>query len=255
MLMLEITKLHVAHEGIEILKGIDLEVRDGEMHVVMGPNASGKSTLTKAIMGHPHYKVTHGDIRFDGSSILGMGPESRARAGIFLQFQNPVEIEGVGYMSFLHAAKEALSAQQQQTSMKAFISEVRETAARLKLDNGFIGRQLNYGFSGGEKKKAEILQLGVLKPRLAILDEPDSGLDIDAVRLVASYISEMAQARTTSFIIITHYNRILSYIKPDKVHVLACGRIMASGGSELVERLEREGYDAYVGKGAGSNGR
>lgn len=243
-MILEIKDLHVTLDGKEILKGINLKVKQGEMHVIMGPNASGKSTLTKTIMGHPKYKVTGGDILIDGKSILPLTTDKRAKQGLFLLFQNPVEIEGVGYISFLHSAKDALA--EKPESMKVFMSEIKANITKLKLGDGFIGRSLNHGFSGGEKKKAEMLQLKMLKPKMAILDEPDSGLDIDAVKLVSSEINEISQTDHCGFIIITHYNRILSYVKPDHVHVLVNGKLVASGGRDLAEQLERKGYDSYI---------
>lgn len=241
---LEIKELHVSMEGKEIIKGVNLSVKDGEVHVIMGPNGSGKSTLAKAILGHPKAKITHGDILVDGKSILALTTDKRAQLGLFLQFQNPVEVEGVGFINFLHAAQQSLG--NGVSSMKDFMKELKDNITKLRMGEDFIGRSLNQGFSGGEKKKAEVLQMSVLKPKIAILDEPDSGLDIDAIKVVSKSINEMAEKQHTGLLLITHYNRILSYIKPDFVHVMVDGRIVAAGGHELVEKLEKEGYDSYI---------
>lgn len=246
-MILEIKDLHVSIEGKEILKGLDLVVRQGETHVIMGPNGSGKSTLARTIMGHPKSTVTKGDMLVDGESLKGMTTDKRARLGLFMQFQNPVEIEGVGFINFLHLAKQSSSGTA--TSAKDFMKEVKGSIADLKMDEDFIGRSLNQNFSGGEKKKAEVLQLSVLKPKIAILDEPDSGLDIDAIKVVSSEINKIASRENLGLIVITHYSRILSYIKPQFVHVMVDGKIVANGGQELIERLEKEGYDSYIDKG------
>ncbi len=242
---LEIKDLHVSAANKSILKGIDLVVGSGEKHVIMGPNGSGKSTLAKAIMGHPKLVVTGGDILVDGKSIIGLSTDKRARLGIFLQFQDPLEIEGVGFISFLRTAKESVDGKA--VVMKDFMKDVRNEISQLKLGNEFIGRSLNQGFSGGEKKKAEMLQLSLLKPGIAILDEPDSGLDIDAIKVVAEKINEIAESAKPGMLIITHHTRILEYVKPDFVHVMVDGKIVANGGSELSEKLEKEGYNSYIG--------
>ncbi len=245
-MILEIKDLYVSIEGKEILKGLNLTVKQGETHVIMGPNGSGKSTLARTIMGHPKSVVTKGDIEVDGKSLAGMTTDKRARAGLFLQFQNPVEVEGVGFINFLHLAKQ--SSGDTTTSTKDFMKEVKGSIADLKMDEDFIGRSLNQNFSGGEKKKAEVLQLSVLKPKIAILDEPDSGLDIDAIKIVSAEVNKIAGRENLGLLIITHYSRILSFIKPQFVHVMVDGKIVADGGQELIEKLEKEGYDSYIGK-------
>lgn len=221
-MMLEIKNLHVSIEGKEILKGLNLAVKQGETHVIMGPNGSGKSTLARTIMGHSKSAVTKGDIFVDNESLLGMKTDRRARLGLFMQFQNPVEIEGVGFLNFLHLAKQ--SSGDTTTSTKEFMKEVKGSIADLKMGEDFIGRSLNQNFSGGEKKKAEVLQLSVLKPKIAILDEPDSGLDIDAIKVVSSEINKIAERENLGLLIITHYSRILSFIKPQFVHVMVDGK-------------------------------
>ena len=241
---LEINELHAGIEGKEIIKGLNLKVSQGETHVIMGPNGSGKSTLAKAVLGHPHVGVTAGDIRVDGKSILGVTTDARARMGLFLQFQNPAEIEGVGYINFLHLAKQSMG--DTSTSTREFMKEIKSRIATLKMSEDFIKRPLNQGFSGGEKKKSEILQMSVLKPKIAILDEPDSGLDIDAIKTVSDSINEIAQRERSGLLIITHYSRILKYIRPDFVHVMVDGKIVDEGRQELIDRLEKEGYDSYI---------
>jgi len=243
-MILEIKNLHVSMEGKEILKGLNLKMNQGETHVIMGPNGSGKSTLARTIMGHPKSVVTSGDITIDGKSILGMPVNERAKLGLFLQFQNPVEVEGVGFINFLHLAKQ--SKEDKQSNTKEFMKEVKDNISELKMGEDFLGRSLNQGFSGGEKKKAEILQLSVLKPKIAILDEPDSGLDIDAIKVVSSSVNKIAEKENLGLLIITHYSRILSFIKPEFVHVMVNGSIVAEGGRELIEKLEKEGYDSYI---------
>ena len=239
-MLLEIKDLHVEAEGKEIVKGVTLTIRDNEQHVLMGPNGSGKTTLAKAIMGHPQLKITHGDILLDGESIKDLKPNERSKKGIFLQFQNPTEIEGLGLMNFLNTARGASGTSQ---SFKDFMTEVKDTSTKLKIKEDLIGRSLNYGFSGGEKKKTEILQMSVLKPKLAILDEPDSGLDVDAVRLVAQSISEQQKKTGNGLLVITHYSRILNYMSPQFIHVMHEGRIVREGGMELIEKIEKEGYE------------
>ncbi len=243
-MILEIKDLHVGVGGKNILNGINLTVRDREFHVFMGPNGSGKTTLAKAIMGYPGLQITGGDILVDGKSILGLSPDKRARLGLFLQFQNPVEIDGVGFVNFLRSALESKS--DSTANMKEFMDEIKEYSDKLKIDKGVVGRSLNKDFSGGEKKKAEILQMAILKPRIAILDEPDSGLDIDAVKVVAENINELAERNGMGLLVITHYNRVLKYMKPQFVHVIADGRIIREGGTELVEELESGGYEKLV---------
>jgi len=243
-MMLEVRDLHVSLEGKEILKGVSLKINQGETHVIMGPNGSGKSTLAKTIMGHPKSIVTKGDILIDDKSVLGTTTDKRAKLGLFLQFQNPVEIEGVGFINFLHLAKQ--SSGDSAISTKEFMKEVKSSISELKMGEDFLGRSLNQGFSGGEKKKAEVLQLSVLKPKIAILDEPDSGLDIDAIKIVSSAVNDMTNRDHLGLLIITHYSRILSFIKPQFVHVMVDGKIVAEGGNELIEKLEKEGYDSYI---------
>jgi len=245
-MILEIKDLYVSIDGKEILKGLNLVVKQGETHVIMGPNGSGKSTLARTIMGHPKSTVTKGDIIVDGKSLAGMTTDKRARLGLFLQFQNPVEVEGVGFINFLHLAKQ--SSGDTTTSTKDFMKEVKGSIADLKMDEDFIGRSLNQNFSGGEKKKAEVLQLSVLKPKIAILDEPDSGLDIDAIKIVSAEVNKIAGKENLGLLIITHYSRIISFIKPQFVHVMIDGKIVADGGQELIEKLEKEGYDSYISK-------
>ncbi len=239
-MLLEIKELHVEAEGKEIVKGVNLTVRDGEQHVLMGPNGSGKTTLAKAIMGHPQLKITHGDILVDGESIKDLRTNERAKRGIFLQFQNPIEVEGLGLMNFLNTARGALGNTQ---SFKDFLTDVKETSTKLKIKEDLIGRSLNYGFSGGEKKKTEILQMSVFRPRIAILDEPDSGLDVDAVRVVAKSISELQAKTKCGLLVITHYSRILNYMSPQFIHVMRDGRIIREGGKELIDKVEKEGYE------------
>jgi Fe-S cluster assembly ATP-binding protein len=236
-MILEIKNLHAEAAGKKIINGLNLKIKDGEFHVIMGPNGSGKTTLTSAIMGHPAVKVTEGDILVDGVSIKGMPVNERAKLGLFLQFQNPVEIEGVGFVSFLRSAKDSLG--ESQYSTKDLMKEIKDYTGKLKITHGITGRNLNHGFSGGEKKKAEILQMAVLRPKLAILDEPDSGLDVDSIKDVAAAVTEIAETRKTAMLVITHYSRILNYMKPKFVHIMINGRIVANGGPELIERSRR----------------
>ena len=245
--------LHVAVEGKEILKGLDLEVRKGEIHALMGPNGSGKSTFANTLMGHPRYEVTAGDIVFKGESVLEMEPDERSRAGLFMAFQYPVAIPGVSLANFLRSALNARLAPPETNGSgamphkkgippKEFRALLREKMALLKMDDSFAGRYLNDGFSGGEKKRAEILQMALLKPEIAIMDETDSGLDIDALRVVADGVNALA-GPGVGVLVITHYQRILGYIKPHRVHVMVDGRIQLSGGPELALELESRGYD------------
>ncbi len=234
--------LKASIEGKEILKGINLEVKGGEVHAIMGPNGTGKSTLASAIMGHPKYEVTGGSITLDGESILDMEVDERARAGLFLCMQYPSEITGVTNADFLRSAINARREEGDEISLIRFIRQMEEKMKQLEMDPEFMHRYLNEGFSGGEKKRNEILQMAMLEPKIAILDEVDSGLDIDALKIVADGVNSM-RSEERGFIIITHYQRLLNYIKPDFVHVMMQGRIVKSGGPELAERLEAEGYD------------
>ena len=242
--MLSVRNLHAGVDGREILRGIDLEVKTGEVHAVMGPNGSGKSTLAQVLAGHPAYTVTAGEVIYEGQNLLELSPESRARAGLFLAFLYPVEIPGVSTAQFLKAAVNEIRTRQGQDELDAmdFLELLREKLKLVEMDQSFISRAVNEGFSGGEKKRNEILQLAVLAPRLAILDETDSGLDIDALRVVASGINRL-RTPDNATILVTHYQRLLNYITPDQVHVLFNGRIVKSGGKELALALEAHGYD------------
>ncbi|GGC81646.1 vegetative protein 296 [Thalassobacillus devorans] len=239
---LEIKNLHVAIEGEEILRGVNLTIKGGEFHAVMGPNGTGKSTLASAIMGHPKYEITEGEVYIDGKDVLEMEVDERAQAGLFLAMQYPSEISGVTNSDFLRSSINARREEGDEISLMKFIKEMDGTMDLLEMDKNMAQRYLNEGFSGGEKKRNEILQLMMLKPAIAILDEIDSGLDIDALKVVSKGINQM---RDENFgcLIITHYQRLLNYIAPDKVHVMMQGRIVKSGGPELAQRLEEEGYD------------
>ncbi len=241
--MLSIRNLHVAVDGKEILKGLDLEVAAGEVHAVMGPNGSGKSTLAYVLAGHDGYDVTAGEIVYRGRDLLALAPEERAGEGLFLAFQYPVEIPGVSTMTFLKTALNAVLRYRGEKEIDAiqFLKLVRAKAKLLEMDDKLLKRAVNVGFSGGEKKRNEVLQMAVLEPALSILDETDSGLDIDALRIVAEGINAM-RSPDRATVLITHYQRLLSYIVPDRVHVLAAGRIAASGGKELALELEEKGY-------------
>jgi Fe-S cluster assembly ATP-binding protein len=243
MSKLEIRDLHVSVEGKEILKGVDLSVSQGEVHALMGPNGSGKSTLAYTLLGHSKYKVTKGDILVDGQSILGYTPDKRAKSGLFLAFQYPITVPGVTMFSFLRAAYNSVHTDEknQAPTLFEFREAMNEKMKLLGVDESFMNRYLNEGFSGGEKKRAEILQMALMKPRFAILDETDSGLDIDALRVVAEGVSKLVGTEL-GVLIITHYQRILKYIKPNFVHVLYDGKITASGGEELSLKLEEKGY-------------
>jgi Fe-S cluster assembly ATP-binding protein len=239
---LTIKDLHVSVEGKEILKGVNLEIKGGEIHAVMGPNGTGKSTLSSAIMGHPKYEVTSGSITLDGADVLEMEVDERARAGLFLAMQYPSEISGVTNADFLRSAINARRAEGEEISLMKFIRTMDKSMELLEMDPNMAQRYLNEGFSGGEKKRNEILQLTMLQPKIAILDEIDSGLDIDALKVVSKGINEM-RGEDFGCLIITHYQRLLNYITPDVVHVMMQGRVVKSGGPELAQRLEAEGYD------------
>jgi Fe-S cluster assembly ATP-binding protein len=240
-IQLEIRNLHVRTEDREILRGVDLVVRRGELHALMGPNGSGKSTLANTIMGHPDYEVTDGEILFEGQNIAELEPHERAKLGLFLAFQYPVAIPGVSVANFLRMAINAR--REEPIKMKEFAEQLTRAVELLDVDRSFTSRHLNDGFSGGEKKRAEVLQMAMLRPEIAVLDETDSGLDIDALRTVAEGVRKLHEDQGLGVLIITHYQRILDYIHPQFVHVMMDGRIVMEGGGELVERLEREGYD------------
>ncbi|MCX6496775.1 MAG: Fe-S cluster assembly ATPase SufC [Rhodoluna sp.] len=248
MATLEIKNLHVTVETDqgtkEILKGVDLTIKSGEIHAVMGPNGSGKSTLAYSIAGHPKYTVTKGEILLDGENVLDMSVDERARAGLFLAMQYPVEIPGVSVSNFLRTAKTAITGEA--PALRTWIKDVRDAMSGLKIDSTFSERNVNEGFSGGEKKRHEILQLELLKPRFAILDETDSGLDVDALKIVSEGVNRAHQANDLGVLMITHYTRILKCIKPDFVHVFVDGKVAEQGGEELADQLEAEGYDRYV---------
>ncbi|MGA9287037.1 MAG: Fe-S cluster assembly ATPase SufC [Anaerobacillus sp.] len=239
---LKIENLHVSIEGKEIIKGLNLEINGGEIHAVMGPNGTGKSTLASAIMGHPKYKITEGSVFLDNEDVLDMEVDERAKAGLFLAMQYPSEVSGVTNADFLRSAINARREEGDEISLMKFIKKLDGKMAELDMGEEFAQRYLNEGFSGGEKKRNEILQLMMLEPKIAVLDEIDSGLDIDALKVVSKGVNAM---RNEEFgcLIITHYQRLLNYITPDKVHVMMQGRIVKSGGAELAQRLESEGYD------------
>ena len=250
---LEISDLHVAvptndaaAPEAEILRGVDLTVRSGETHAIMGPNGSGKSTLAYAIAGHPKYRVTRGSVRLDGEDVLAMSADERARAGLFLAMQYPVEVPGVSMSNFLRTAVTAVRGEA--PKLRTWVKEVKEAMADLDIDPAFADRSVNEGFSGGEKKRHEVLQLALLQPRIAILDETDSGLDVDALRVVSQGVNRYRGSGDVGVLLITHYTRILRHITPDFVHVFAGGRIVASGGPELAEELDAEGYVRFTGK-------
>ena len=248
MATLDIKDLHVSVDTDEgekkILKGVDLTVKSGEIHAIMGPNGSGKSTLAYSIAGHPKYKITGGSVTLDGVDILSMKVDERARAGLFLAMQYPVEVPGVSVANFLRTAKTAIDGEA--PKLRTWIKDVNEALERVTLDKEFAQRSVNEGFSGGEKKRHEIAQLELLNPRFAILDETDSGLDIDALRIVAGGVNRYSEQGDRGVLLITHYTRILQYIKPDYVHVFVAGRVAEQGGRELADQLEAEGYDKYV---------
>jgi Fe-S cluster assembly ATP-binding protein len=248
MSVLEIRDLHVTVEtdqGVkEILRGVDLTLKTGEIHAVMGPNGSGKSTLAYTIAGHPKYTVTQGTITLDGQDVLAMTVDARARAGLFLAMQYPVEIPGVTNTNFLRTAKTAIDGEA--PSIRHWTKDVKEAMGKLRMDSQFAERNVNEGFSGGEKKRNEILQLELLRPQFAVLDETDSGLDVDALKIVAEGVNRAHDATDLGILLITHYTRILRYIKPDFVHVFVAGRVAEEGGPELADRLEEEGYDRFL---------
>lgn len=247
-ILLEIKNLYAGVEGKEILKGIDLTIRRGEVHAVMGPNGAGKSTLGAVLSGRPDLKVTEGSVLFMGRDLLAMSPEERSWAGVFLSFQYPVEIPGVSITNFMKAAVNARRKAQGQPELKPaeFLALLRENMNFVKMKPEFARREVNVGFSGGEKKRNEIFQMAMLSPVLSILDETDSGLDVDALRTVAEGVNAL-RTEETSYIVITHYHRLLEYIKPDVVHVLKDGRIVKTAGKELVDRIEKEGYESING--------
>jgi Fe-S cluster assembly ATP-binding protein len=228
----------------EILKGVDLELRNGEVHAIMGPNGSGKSTLAYSIAGHPKYHITSGSVRLDGQELTGLSVDERAKAGLFLAMQYPIEVPGVSVANFLRTAKTALSGEA--PKVRTWVKDVNAALERLGLDPSFSSRSLNEGFSGGEKKRNEIVQLEVLNPKFAILDETDSGLDIDALRIVSEGVNRYMESGDHGVLLITHYTRILNYVHPDFVHVFVDGRVVTEGGAELADHLEEEGYDRFI---------
>lgn len=248
MSTLAINNLHVAIETesgmVDILRGVDLTLQQGETHAIMGPNGSGKSTLAYTIAGHPRYQVTEGSITLDGEDVLEMSVDERARAGLFLAMQYPVEIPGVSVTNFLRSAKTAIDGKA--PALREWVGDLRGAMESLRMEPGFAERNVNEGFSGGEKKRHEIMQLELLKPRFAVLDETDSGLDVDALKIVAEGVNRAKKNSNLGVLLITHYTRILKYITPDFVHVVVAGQIAESGGAELADRLEAEGYDRYL---------
>jgi Fe-S cluster assembly ATP-binding protein len=248
MSTLEIKDLHVSvitEDGTkEILKGVDLTISSGETHAIMGPNGSGKSTLAYSIAGHPKYTVTSGTVTLDGVDVLAMSVDERAKAGLFLAMQYPVEVPGVSVSNFLRTAVTAIRGEA--PKVRTWVGEVKSAMAELSMDPAFSERNVNEGFSGGEKKRHEILQMELLKPKIAILDETDSGLDVDALRVVSEGVNRVKGNQNLGIMLITHYTRILRYIKPDYVHVFAAGRIVEQGGAELADKLEEKGYAEYI---------
>lgn len=248
MSTLKITDLHVSINTetgpVEILKGVNLTLEEGQTHAIMGPNGSGKSTLAYTIAGHPRYDVTSGSITLDGEDVLAMATDERARAGLFLAMQYPVEIPGVTVTNFLRTAKQAIDGKA--PALRQWIGDLKSAMDSLKMDPGFAERSVNEGFSGGEKKRHEIMQLQVLEPKFAVLDETDSGLDVDALKIVAQGVNDAKDKTGLGVLLITHYTRILRYISPDFVHVIVDGKIVEEGGAELADRLEEEGYDRYL---------
>ena len=248
MSTLEIKDLHVSvdtEEGSkEILRGVTLTIRSGETHAIMGPNGSGKSTLAYSIAGHPKYKVTSGSVTLDGEDVLAMKVDERARAGVFLAMQYPVEVPGVTVSNFLRTAKTAIDGEA--PKLRTWVKDMKDAMGQLRMDPAFAERNVNEGFSGGEKKRHEILQMELLRPKFAVLDETDSGLDVDALRVVSEGVNRAKESTGAGVLLITHYTRILRYIEPDFVHVFVDGRIAEEGGKELADRLESEGYDRFL---------
>jgi len=248
MSTLEIKNLHVSVETNDgpkpILRGVDLTINSGEIHAIMGPNGSGKSTLAYSIAGHPKYTVTEGEVLLDGENVLEMSVDERARAGLFLAMQYPVEVSGVTVSNFLRTAKTAIDGEA--PALRQWVGDVKEAMAKLRMDPEFAQRDVNHGFSGGEKKRHEILQLELLQPKFAVLDETDSGLDVDALRVVSEGVNRVHENTGLGVMLITHYTRILQYIKPDYVHVFVEGKVAEQGGPELADQLEAEGYDKYL---------
>jgi Fe-S cluster assembly ATP-binding protein len=248
MSKLEIKNLHVSvntDQGPkQILRGVDLTISSGETHAVMGPNGSGKSTLAYSVAGHPKYEITDGEILLDGENVLEMSVDERARAGLFLAMQYPVEVPGVSVSNFLRTAKTAISGEA--PALREWVGDLKTAMKNLRMDSDFTERNVNEGFSGGEKKRHEILQLELLKPKIAILDETDSGLDVDALKIVSEGVNRAKENTDLGVLLITHYTRILRYIQPDFVHVFVAGKVAEQGGPELAERLEAEGYDRYL---------
>ncbi|TRW45763.1 Fe-S cluster assembly ATPase SufC [Georgenia yuyongxinii] len=248
MSTLEIKNLHVSVETSDgpkaILRGVDLTINSGEIHAIMGPNGSGKSTLAYSIAGHPKYTVTEGEVLLDGENVLEMSVDERARAGLFLAMQYPVEVPGVTVSNFLRTAKTAITGEA--PALRKWVGDVKDAMAKLRMDPEFAQRDVNHGFSGGEKKRHEILQMELIEPKFAVLDETDSGLDVDALRVVSEGVNRVHENTGLGVMLITHYTRILNYIKPDRVHVFVEGKIAEQGGPELADRLEAEGYDKYL---------
>ncbi|NDB18483.1 MAG: Fe-S cluster assembly ATPase SufC [Actinobacteria bacterium] len=248
MSVLEIRNLHVAVSSDqgerEILRGVNLTINSGQIHAIMGPNGSGKSTLAYSIAGHPKYTVTEGEVLLDGVNVLEMSVDERARAGLFLAMQYPVEVPGVSVSNFLRTAATATRAEAPR--VRDWVAELNGAMAELSMDSGFAQRNVNEGFSGGEKKRHEILQMKLLKPKFAVLDETDSGLDVDALKVVSEGVNAIASSTDVGVLLITHYTRILRYVKPDFVHVFVDGRVVAEGGAELAETLEQSGYESFI---------
>jgi Fe-S cluster assembly ATP-binding protein len=254
MSTLEIKDLHVSVETEqgtkEILRGVTLTIESGQTHAIMGPNGSGKSTLAYSVAGHPKYTITSGSVTLDGEDVLAMSVDERARAGLFLAMQYPVEVPGVTVSNFLRTAKTAVDGEA--PKLRTWVKDVKQAMGNLRMDPVFAERNVNEGFSGGEKKRHEILQMELLRPKIAILDETDSGLDVDALRVVSEGVNRAKESTDVGVLLITHYTRILRYIQPDFVHVFVDGRIAEEGGPELAERLEAEGYDRFTAAGAGA---
>ncbi|MDY5128911.1 Fe-S cluster assembly ATPase SufC [Actinotignum urinale] len=248
MATLDIIDLHASVETAEgpkaILQGVNLHIGDGEIHAIMGPNGSGKSTTAYALAGHPSYEITQGQVLLDGVDITDMTADERAREGLFLAMQYPVEVPGVSVSNFLRTARTAIDGKA--PKVRDWTKRIREVSEKLRVDTDFMKRDLNVGFSGGEKKRTEVLQMELLEPKIAVLDETDSGLDVDALRVVSAGIVDVHERTGNSILLITHYNRILRYVKPDFVHVFADGKIVRTGGPELAEELEANGYDSYI---------